>query len=435
MPGPTQDTISRYQPPQDLYSVQNNPHGSKIKQSSHSENLYGKDSLRTQQTRLEREMFDKFRTSIPNDAVILVGKAGKFVFLAIMLPPYIFLYGIPKFMMVQVLPFLFEASKTGISKFVSILIDFSALVAIPLQALKKQLKRVQKKVQNLAETISKQMQAFAEMAKRGMERLTSPFVKAYDRVSKFFAKLQMPHITFPKFSLKLPEIKNPFGFVSTLAEQAMERLKALREKLANFPPKLKMPSTDLFSNMAEKITEQAKAAAKVIDNALVAFISPPIDFAKDKIAYALKGIEEIIKMIQEGVARVLSPIQTLSNAVINLFVIPQFVKTWGERSQNALMAMIRNIRRLIKKIPNPIKWLKKMAGKFQQMAKSALLKLKGLKKLPKKAASYLMIVLKKVFSLINWILYCLMILAAWISILVRYGWLQVRLKGEIFTKN
>lgn len=65
------------------------------------------DSAETEQQRLERQLLAEFQRNhfrLPAGRFVIVAEAGKFLILAILLPPYIFFYGMPKWMLEQVAP-------------------------------------------------------------------------------------------------------------------------------------------------------------------------------------------------------------------------------------------------------------------------------------------------------------------------------------------
>jgi hypothetical protein len=73
-----------------------------------------KDVLESTQKRLNRETLERFqRTSVrlPTVTYVAAAQVGKYLFLAIMVPPYIAFYGIPKWLLSQVIPQIFIAVK------------------------------------------------------------------------------------------------------------------------------------------------------------------------------------------------------------------------------------------------------------------------------------------------------------------------------------
>lgn len=70
-------------------------------------NVRRKDSKETEQERLERHLLGEFQRNhfrLPAGRFVIIAEAGKYLVLAILLPPYIFFYGMPKWMLEQVSP-------------------------------------------------------------------------------------------------------------------------------------------------------------------------------------------------------------------------------------------------------------------------------------------------------------------------------------------
>lgn len=95
-----------------LYDAVRNPHAPyqppKISISP------SKDTLESTQQRLQREMLGKFQNKgleLPHESYIAVVQVGKYVFLAVMLPVYLCIYGIPRWFLVTALPLFFMEIK------------------------------------------------------------------------------------------------------------------------------------------------------------------------------------------------------------------------------------------------------------------------------------------------------------------------------------
>lgn len=76
-----------------------------------------KDTIETTQQRLNREVLEKFQNTssrLPHQTFVVAMQAGKYLFLAIMIPPYICLYGIPRWLLMDALPQFFILAKTEV---------------------------------------------------------------------------------------------------------------------------------------------------------------------------------------------------------------------------------------------------------------------------------------------------------------------------------
>lgn len=102
MPGPvTRDSISKCSQGNDIFSMVRNP-GMKIKAQSDKP----VDTLKSLQGQMEIEATAKLFKMLQNS--IVVARAGKYLFLALAMPPYLLLYGLPKWVMIDLMPKLFH---------------------------------------------------------------------------------------------------------------------------------------------------------------------------------------------------------------------------------------------------------------------------------------------------------------------------------------
>lgn len=122
------DPSSRYQDRiESSASIYNNPYRCDPAPARAYESLQRKkpkreDSSETEQQRLERQLMSEFQRNnfrLPLGRFVVIAEAGKFLVLAILLPPYIFFYGMPKWMLEQVAPPIqqtIKAIEAGIEK-------------------------------------------------------------------------------------------------------------------------------------------------------------------------------------------------------------------------------------------------------------------------------------------------------------------------------
>lgn len=76
-----------------------------------------KDTIESTQQRLKREILDRFHNKglqLPHESYVAVVQVGKYVFLAVMLPVYLCCYGIPRWLLVHLIPqtFFFVKNQT-----------------------------------------------------------------------------------------------------------------------------------------------------------------------------------------------------------------------------------------------------------------------------------------------------------------------------------
>lgn len=111
--GPVQsDSMSRCEDPSSLYSIIRNPNARNPPQST---NAVSKDTIESIQQRMNREVLDRFKTTglkFSHESYVAVAQVGKYVFMAIMLPPYLCMYGIPRWLIATAVPQVFAIIKT-----------------------------------------------------------------------------------------------------------------------------------------------------------------------------------------------------------------------------------------------------------------------------------------------------------------------------------
>lgn len=114
MPAPIRkDSMSRCEAPSMLYDTVRNPAAPHVPLKPAVD--VAKDTLESTQQRLNREMLERFQNTssrLPHQSFVVVVQAGKYLFLAIMLPPYICFYGIPRWFLMDALPKFFIMAKT-----------------------------------------------------------------------------------------------------------------------------------------------------------------------------------------------------------------------------------------------------------------------------------------------------------------------------------
>lgn len=116
MPAPIRkDSMSRCEEPSMLYDTVRNPAARSAPAKPVDPANQCKDTIETTQQRLNREVLERFQNTssrLPHHSFVVVAQAGKYLFLAIMLPPYLCFYGIPRWLLMDALPQFFILVKT-----------------------------------------------------------------------------------------------------------------------------------------------------------------------------------------------------------------------------------------------------------------------------------------------------------------------------------
>lgn len=112
MPGPIyQDSLTRCEPSSMLYDTIRNPRAPYIPPV---QDVVKPDTIESTQQRVDREVLERFQGNgrkLPHDSFVAVVHVGKYIFMAIMLPPYLCAYGIPRWILVTAVPQMFQFVK------------------------------------------------------------------------------------------------------------------------------------------------------------------------------------------------------------------------------------------------------------------------------------------------------------------------------------
>ena len=98
----SRDSIAKCTPNNDLYAMIRNP-TAKPASPSHKK----VDTIESAQAQMERRAMQFLGKEVSKNFVV-VARVGKFMVLAITLPPLIFFYGVPKWILVEAIPFMFQ---------------------------------------------------------------------------------------------------------------------------------------------------------------------------------------------------------------------------------------------------------------------------------------------------------------------------------------
>lgn len=78
-----------------------------------------RDTIETSSEKIEKDVQQRFHANnyqLPNERLAIVAKAGKFVFMALMTPPYLVLYALPRFVATHVLPAISQKLSSGVKR-------------------------------------------------------------------------------------------------------------------------------------------------------------------------------------------------------------------------------------------------------------------------------------------------------------------------------
>lgn len=167
----SKDSWSRCETPSMLYDTVRNPNTPPIKSVP---SVSSKDTIETTEQRLKREMIDRFQAKgleLPHETYVAVVQVGKYVFLAVMLPVYLGLYGIPHWFLVTALPQVFGLAGK-LSRYCS---RFTLALAKRIKDLMKEM---------MEQLIGDALRLSRDRAKNFWKRLTAPWIAAANLVAR-----------------------------------------------------------------------------------------------------------------------------------------------------------------------------------------------------------------------------------------------------------
>lgn len=348
--------------------------------------MKSQDTLSTAQSRMEKEIFLKIQAKnfqIPTGVLLLVGKLGKFAFLTIMLPPYMFLYGIPNWVLTKVFPKLntiaaklMRRITTKVSdvahKFVDALKTLGRKVTSPILTFiqtkiektrelfarvkgavlevlgypyrvinQKVLQPLSKTFQSIQEGLSNAAQVFKDLKEKASslrQQVRRFFIylpnNSWDLCVKLYSKM------LNKFNPWLQGIKRPFmpalnwikdlatavtDFSKKCSELIMQRVKLLLDRIIYRP----LQKGRLF---AESIRNKANKIIETVTRPIIQWFDPKLEAIKkgwQKTKDRFKDLKEKTREISKAIAdHASNAVKTVSKTILTMMhniveIIPQ----------------------------------------------------------------------------------------------------------------
>lgn len=266
----SRDSIARCKSEDHLYAAIRNPMAKK------SAPVSKVDTIESIRAKKENHALEKLRSMhLPNATLIVIASAGKFVFLAIVLPPYIVFYGVPKWLITEACPFLLQFTFTLFKK--------------PLEKIKKSFKPINNHITNAVRNTLTALKVKGAEYIQWINRTTKTlFVHLKHQVVSRAYRLMQPF---------LPSFKNGFK----AAEKVSKLLQAKTNKHSEVALKfvslgwqtLKNEVANHFRPYAELAAKKYNQAKKNITNR-ISRVTVKIDNFKTNIAKRLRKTTEVL---------------------------------------------------------------------------------------------------------------------------------------------
>ena len=279
----------------DTYS---NPYDARIANNDalkqHRAKIYQKDRMESSTHRMEREAWRQFlsqNSAAREGRFTLAARAGKYAFLALMLPPYLFFYGAPKWLIQNGFPFLFEMAQ---------------LASKPFQ---KGLAKLKEATDRLGEQVNRLGEAAKQIGTRvgvGLNKIFSPFTRAGQALQNQYHNL-------------LQRSQGLSQFISARASH-------LQKAFSNLSDQLKKLSSQMTDRMRENLSALGKESYQKLVKPLHWLQSRMVDLGKQLDA----GAERLVQVVKK-------PFEILVPLKNRLMEIPQVVTEPVGKWMNARM--------------------------------------------------------------------------------------------------
>lgn len=203
---PVSDSLSRCDPQtySNLYDVRVRP---PVKQDAvSSTQLIQKDTLEMSRDHLKKEALHRLRHT-SKYLIFQAGfmRVGKYLFLAVAFPPYLLIYGIPKWLILQGLPAL---------------VSMCQIVA----------KKIEQKVKKRLEVVKQKMRQMVLVIQQQIQHLISPIRRLAQDIRQAFQRMGQTTLLWMKRVTQLIKVKNDLS--KKMINRLREKLNRSKEKLS-----------------------------------------------------------------------------------------------------------------------------------------------------------------------------------------------------------
>ena len=465
MPGGVKkDSIGR----SDLY---NNPYDLRFVSNTSMKKVRAEnfqDTMENTQMKLEKDLFRQLQEGyfkLPKGGLLYLVYLGKGVFFVMMVPPYLFFYGLPKWLLLQASPAAMNALKKGAKslkeQFQKAILNHLQEIASKIAARLEKLGRgFHTSAEAIADILKKMTEKLKNIASENIQKLNAamePIIKAAEiakEAAKWVQNKTNTTLEGAKALLNkaLEFAKNPLQNMAEIIKETAKKFQDLAKKSVNaLTETLEKNLLRHMRELQEKISEHKEKFNKALSEASKKRILEPgskiLDRIKDKTDAALDFLREkqekfverakdlgnkTVEMTQNiaSIAQnaALGLIQLVPQPMINFFVPVATVA-------GALWRAPRRITMTGKKIAKKLqewgqsasKWFFAKAKKGAQvLSKVIYWTWEKAKKIPSKVWRFLCAAAWITIEAVRRILFMLRLLVAWIKVLIKYGFFQIR---------
>lgn len=243
------DSVSRYDHQSEMYSLQNRPKPSKDTLNSVSETLNPsrKDTIEISKERLNEEALSKLGKketyTVSQNSFMRI---GKYLFLAVTLPPYVLVVGIPKWIVLQALPLIFSVLQDGGSK-------IAEAVKKPFMAVKVKIQQVIHFFREAALIFIRPVLHLLLEVKKGFDVMKKKVLSFFESQRLFLrTSVEKMRSILPKFSLATSYFSKIQHSLSKTALLFNQKIQLFFEKLGDLPKAALSPFQSLRQSWEQK---------------------------------------------------------------------------------------------------------------------------------------------------------------------------------------
>lgn len=441
------------------------------------------DTMSSPSTAMERDLMRQLqeKLKVPEGAVLYVVYAGKGLFYVLMMPTYLLLFTVPKWLLMQGGPALTNAIKNAARHFndffnmamLKQIQDLAKKIGARLGQLGKGMNEIYafagellKKGKHFTEHLQKIAAEYINKMAEAYQAATEPFRKAADLAKKgaewarekinafvegaiaLYAKsletMQSPFKamaeTLKETAKKYQEFvekttkwisetldKNIFSPLRTAEKFISENVKWISEGISKFVEKR-------ISEPTRKVVEKIKDLSKTATDLVRENVEKAKEIAKDighRTAELYQKAVEHVPQIAHGVLQGI--ISVIPQPVINFFipvavVAGAFWRAPGNLRKAGKGFMVR-MRQLKEWTKSTSKWvIAKVKRGVEKVKKAAILFIEKLKKIPSKVWKFIRAVVAITLEAGKRILFLAKLLFTWLKVLFKYSLIQLRSK-------
>lgn len=305
------------------------------------------DSIQSEQQRLERDLQSQFQNNLrlPPGSLVLAFEVGRYIVLAIFMPPYYIVYEGPKWLFLQIKPFILEGLEKGeevfklIQSFIILNLKnlFQLTIEKPLSACQKILQKLTKSKEKGLHK-EKTSTHIVDLSKVIFKALSKPF----QQLAKIIPYVQAKYQEFKKVFLEQAKVFYPH--VKKLIQKTLQQLQNnVQERVEKVKSTLKPYVQKINATFNTVVNAISKKTQEVIQSTLIVPVKTAYQFIQ-KIA----------------IQNLVVPLQTLLRKIIQEKLVDPFKQT--------IAAVTEPLKNIAKQVSNHIKEIKERVEVHLQTA-------------------------------------------------------------------